>query len=331
MKYICKKILDEIGIEYDNDFNNSNDYIFNFDKSKNNNFNFYNSHKIDIESASFISEYTDFEYNNTIEKIFNIKDDTNKDEYKKIYNNIKNKDQYKLKSNYNIFNINKNMPIQTSKILTNIITQNPFLNKGEVKKKILSKILQYLRNLCDKIKQMQNNNKSKFNYFTGERVNDNPREIDDLNYKEINENKNIKLNKANVLKQLKEHQNELKTFSVLNKEKLLIKKEDNIQEEDIKTKIVSIINSYHDINIKKNWETMNKVWYQNNQRFNPIFKINNLTKTNNIINPNNNNSNNNNNNNNRDNNHRQQRHNNERGSTNNTNIFSHLQTLKTNQ
>ena len=298
MSYICKKMLEEIGIEYESNFCNIKDDIFNFDK--NNKFFLNNSQKVDIESALYISEFSDFEYNNTMRKIFDIKDDNNKDEYRQIYHNIKHKDQYKLNCDFNLKN--KNISLQKSKIFTNIITQNPYITDKELKKNIMVKIIEYLRILCDKIKEFQKNNKSKYNYFTGEKIipnanvnpnpnvnpsnnnNTNARQINDLNYKEIIENKNRKLNKNDVLRQLREHKNDIKTYSIkeMKKNKIIVKekdirekeKEKENKEEYIKNKILSIINTYSDHNIKNEWESMRKVWYQNNQRFNPIFKIN---------------------------------------------------------
>ena len=267
MNYICKKILEEIGIEYEYNFCNIKEDFFNFDKNNKSFLN--NSQKVDIESALYISEFTDFEYNNTMRKIFDIKDDNNKEEYNQIYHNIKHKDQYKLNCDFNLKNI------QSSQMLTNIITQNPYLTNNEIKKKIWTKLIVYLKALCEKIREFQKNNKSKFNYFTGEKIPDNKRQINDLNYKEINENKNKKLNKNDVLKQLKEHKNEVKTYSIKKMKQQLITKEVNKKEEDIKTKILSVLNKYSDYNIKNEWESMRNVWYQNNQRFNPIFKINN--------------------------------------------------------
>ena len=270
MKFICKKILEEVGIEYEANFCNIKDDMFYLDK--NNRYFLNNSQKVDIESALYISEYTDFVYNNTMRKIFDIKDENNKEEYSKIYKNIIHKDQYKLNCDFNLKN--KNISIQNSKNFTNIITQNPYLTDKDMKKEILTKLLNYLKNLCDKIKEFQKNNKSKYNYFTGQEVSDKTREINDLNYKEIIENKNRKLNKNDVLKQLREHKNEIKTYSIKRIKQQIIKKEKKNKEEDIKTKILSIINTYSDYNIKNEWESMRKVWYQNNQRFNPIFKIN---------------------------------------------------------
>ena len=306
MKYICTRILEEIGIEYEPNFYNMKEDIFNNDKS--NNFNLNNSQKVDIESACFISEYSDFEYNNTIKKIFEIKDEDNKDAYNQIYHNIKNKDQYKLKSNFNINN--KNMFIQNSNIFTKLITKNPYLNKSDIKKNIISKLITYLKDLCDKIKQFQTNNKSEFNYFTGEIVLNNTRQKNDLNYKEIIENKNKKLNKTDVLNLLKENKSRFGTYSIKKIKEKCLKKEEINKEEDIKTKMLSIINSYHEYNIKNNWESMTKVWYQNNQRFNPVLKKDFLIKTNNIDNI--------------------------KIDLNKTinktnNIFSHVQSLKTNQ
>ena len=105
-------------------------------------------------------------------------------------------------------------------------------------------------------------------------VPNNNRKINDLNYSEIIENKNRKLNKSDVLKQLKEHKNDIKTFSIKKTKSELIKKKPINREEDIKNKILNVLNSYSEQNIKNEWESMRKVWYQNNQRFNPIFKIN---------------------------------------------------------
>jgi hypothetical protein len=245
--------------------------MFNLDA--NNKFCLSNSQKVDIESSLFISEYSDFEYNNTIRKIYSIKDDNNKEEYAKIFHNIKNKDQYKLKCDFNIKN--KNMSIQFSKILTNIITKNPYITNTEAKKKFLSNLIKYLKDLCDTIKQFQQKNRSKYNYFTGKLDPNNTRPVNDLNYKEIIEEKNRKLVKNDVLKQLREHKNEFKTFSIKKGKKDLIKKEEiKSSEDDIKTKILRVLNPYSEYNIKYEWERMRKVWYQNNQRFNPIFKLN---------------------------------------------------------
>ena len=269
MNYITKKILEEVGIEYEYNFCNIKEDIFNF--NQNNKYFLNNSQRVDIESALYIAEYTDFEYNNTMRKIFNLKDD-NKDEYNQIYNNIKHKDQYKLNCDFNLNN--KNMSIQRSNLFINIITQNPYLTNREMKKNMLSELISYLKRLCEKTKEFQKNNKSKFNYFTGEEMSNNTRQINDLNYKEIIENKNKTLNKNDVLKQLRDHKNEFKTYSIKEMKQKLIKKEINNKEEDVKTKILSVINTYSEYNIKNEWESMRKVWYQNNQRFNPIFKFN---------------------------------------------------------
>ena len=270
MNYITKKILEEVGIEYEYNFCNIKEDIFNF--NQNNKYFLNNSQRVDIESALYIAEYTDFEYNNTMRKIFNLKDDNNKDEYNQIYNNIKHKDQYKLNCDFNLNN--KNMSIQRSNLFINIITQNPYLTNREMKKNMLSELISYLKRLCEKTKEFQKNNKSKFNYFTGEEMSNNTRQINDLNYKEIIENKNKTLNKNDVLKQLRDHKNEFKTYSIKEMKQKLIKKEINNKEEDVKTKILSVINTYSEYNIKNEWESMRKVWYQNNQRFNPIFKFN---------------------------------------------------------
>jgi hypothetical protein len=50
--------------------------------------------------------------------------------------------------------------------------------------------------------------------------------------------------------------------------------DDNNRDTSVKNKIINVINLYNPNNIKNEWEKNRKQWYQNNQRFNPIFKIN---------------------------------------------------------
>ena len=71
MNYICKKILDEVGIEFESNFCNVKEDIFNYDM--NHKFYLNNSQKVDIESALYISEYTDFEYNVSFMLIIQLK------------------------------------------------------------------------------------------------------------------------------------------------------------------------------------------------------------------------------------------------------------------
>ena len=71
MNYICKKILDEVGIEFESNFYKVKEDIFNYDM--NNKFYSNNSQKVDIESALYISEYTDFEYNVSFMLIIQLK------------------------------------------------------------------------------------------------------------------------------------------------------------------------------------------------------------------------------------------------------------------
>ena len=213
------------------------------------------------------------------------------------------------------------MSIQFSKILTNIITKNPYITNNEAKKKFLANLIKYLKDLCDTIKQFQLSNKSKYNYFTGQLDPNNSRPVNDLNYKEIIEEKNRKLDKNDVLKQLREHKNEFKTFSIKKGKKDLIEKEEiKSNEDDIKTKILRVINPYSENNIKYEWERMRKVWYQNNQRFNPIFKLkenNNIIRRNGLLTGSNN-----------DNNKNAPGSNNKEASSN---LFTNVQGIKTNQ
>ena len=275
MNYICNKICEEVGIEYEQNFTNiKDDEIFNF--NKNEKFFLNNSQKLDIESSLFMTEFHDFKYNDTIREIYKIKEDKKGEEYAKIFHEIKNKDQFKLNSEFNIKN--KNISLQKSINLIKILTNNSYIKNSEIKKKFLNEILLYLKSFCKKIKQFQDNNKSKYNYFTGEKFLENKRKINDMNYPEIIQNKKKKLDKNTVLNMLKENKNKIKynckSYSIKEIKKEIITKEENNEEISVKYRILNVINSYTQDNIKKEWEKNRKEWYQNNQRFNPIYKVN---------------------------------------------------------
>ena len=278
MNFICSKITEEIGIEFEYNFNNmKDDEIFNI--NKNDKFYLNNSQKIDIESSLFMTEFNDFKYNDTIREIYKIKEDKKGEEFAKIFNGIKNKDQYKL--NYEFDIKNKNISLQKSINLIKIITKNPYIKNSEIKKNYLNEILQYLKSLCKTIRNFQEKNKSNYNYFTGEKLSEftgNKRRINDMNYPEIIINKKKKLDKDKVLNILRENKTNIrykcKSYSIKEIKKEIIKKEENVDDIPVKNKILNVINLYNQNNIKNEWEKNRKEWYQNNQRFNPIFKIN---------------------------------------------------------
>ena len=99
-----------------------------------------------------------------------------------------------------------------------------------------------------------------------------------MDYPEIIQNKKKKLDKNIVINMLKENKNKIKykckSYSIKEIKKEIIRKEENSDEISVKNRILNVINSYTQDNIKKEWEKNRKEWYQNNQRFNPIYKIN---------------------------------------------------------
>jgi hypothetical protein len=185
----------------------------------------------------------------------------------------------KLKNKkFNIYN--KKISIQSSIFLMDIIMHNPYIVNERIKKILLKKIINYLKELCEVIKDIKNNNKSKFNYFTGKTVEICYKQINDINYKEINDNKNKQLNKNNILKSLREHKNEFKTYSI-KKYKEEINKKNNIEinmddklGKNIGINILDKFIRYSKYNINKEWKSMKNVWNQNNNRLNPLFKVN---------------------------------------------------------
>ena len=85
--------------------------------------------------------------------------------------------------------------------------------------------------------------------------------------------KKKKLDKNSVLENLREYKGKIK-FNIKEMKKDIIKNEENNFDDSVKNKILNVINLYNANNIKNEWERNRKEWYQNNQRFNPIFKIN---------------------------------------------------------
>lgn len=157
---------------------------------------------------------------------------------------------------------------------------NPYILNKQIKKIFLKSVINYLIQLCKTIKDIKedNINKSKFNYFTGIIIKNNQKKVNDINYKEIKENKKKQLNKNNILKALRDNKNEFKTYSIKKyKEKL---KTNNIKinynvENNSKIKILEIVNKYSDYNFKNEWKSMKNFWYQNNNKLNPFFKFRN--------------------------------------------------------
>ena len=277
---ITKNILNEIGIKYETNYVNIKNGIFNFNP-KNNHY-LGSSHIIELEPFCHIynNNKFKFKYNDIIEKIINLKK-LNVNQNNEYYKNFKNhRKKIGFFSKNNKFNIkNKNVSIQKSIFLINMIRYNPFIIDIRLKKNFLKHLLQYLKELCILIKEIKNNNKSIYNYFTGNVIKDNQRQINDIKYKEIKKNKNKHLqNKNNVLKALKQHKKEFKTYSIKKYMEEINKKNNNnikikFNDDHKKINITDRVNKYSEYNINKAWIKMKDNWNKDNYRLNPIFKF----------------------------------------------------------
>jgi hypothetical protein len=221
------------------------------------------------------------------EKIKNLENDYNilkksNGEKDSLNENIEEKDNEIKKLNENNQKIKSELRLEKEKNKK----QELKLEDKENKIQKLSKKNETLKTQNDesskKIKQFQENNISKYNYFTGETLLGNKRKINDMNYPEIIENKKKKLDKDSVLIMLLENKNSIKykckSYSIKEIKKEIIKKDENNEDTiSVRNKILNVINLYNQNNIKNEWEKNRKEWYQNNQRFNPIFKINEKT------------------------------------------------------
>ena len=285
MNFITEKILKEIGIKYNSNYTNIKSDIFNIDKD--NQFYFGSSQFVEIEPVFYQYECSEFEFYNTIKKLSYINDkDNNIEEYYKIYLKNKKNDEYNSKFDIN----NKNVSVQKHILLSNVLTNNPYIENKQIKKNFFKNYINYLKELCKTINKIKKENKSKYNYFTGEVDENNQRQKNDINYEEIKINKNKKLNKVDVLNQIRNNKNKFKTYSI-RKYKEGMSKKINInninantstntnlnKKENLNENIDSILNKFSEYNIKNNWDNMKDEWYQNNMKLNYIFKLNNIS------------------------------------------------------
>ena len=294
MNFITEKILEEIGINYESNYTNIKSDIFN--KDKNNRFYLGSSQLVEIEPVFYQYECSEFEFYNTIQKLSNINDkdnDKNIEEYYKIY--LKNSKNDEYNSKFDI--INKNISVQKHILLSNILTNNPYVENNQIKKFFFKNYINYLKELCKTINKIKNENKSKFNYFTGEVDENNQRQKNDINYEEIKINKSKKLNKNDVLNQIRNNKNKFKTYSI-RKYKEGIAKKINInnieanastntnlnKKENLNENIDNILNKFSEYNIKNNWDNMKDEWYQNNRKLNYIFKLKGISNNENDMN-----------------------------------------------
>jgi len=294
MNFITEKILDEIGINYESNYTNIKSDIFN--KDKNNRFYLGSSQLVEIEPVFYQYECSEFEFYNTIQKLSNINgkdNDKNIEEYYKIY--LKNRKNDEYNSKFDI--INKNISVQKHILLSNVLTNNPYVENNQIKKFFFKNYINYLKELCKTINKIKNENKSKFNYFTGEVDENNQRQKNDINYEEIKINKSKKLNKNDVLNQIRNNKNKFKTYSI-RKYKEGIAKKINInnieanastntnlnKKENLNENIDNILNKFSEYNIKNNWDNMKDEWYQNNRKLNYIFKLKGISNNENDMN-----------------------------------------------
>ena len=294
MNFITEKILEEIGINYESNYTNIKSDIFN--KDKNNRFYLGSSQLVEIEPVFYQYDCSEFEFYNTIQKLSNINDkdnDKNIEEYYKIY--LKNSKNDEYNSKFDI--INKNISVQKHILLSNVLTNNPYVENNQIKKYFFKNYINYLKELCKTINKIKNENKSKFNYFTGEVDENNQRQKNDINYEEIKINKSKKLNKNDVLNQIRNNKNKFKTYSI-RKYKEGIAKKINInnieanastntnlnKKENLNENIDNILNKFSEYNIKNNWDNMKDEWYQNNRKLNYIFKLKGISNNENDMN-----------------------------------------------
>ena len=294
MNFITEKILDEIGINYESNYTNIKSDIFN--KDKNNRFYLGSSQLVEIEPVFYQYECSEFEFYNTIQKLSNINgkdNDKNIEEYYKIY--LKNRKNDEYNSKFDI--IIKNISVQKHILLSNVLTNNPYVENNQIKKYFFKNYINYLKELCKTINKIKNENKSKFNYFTGEVDENNQRQKNDINYEEIKINKSKKLNKNDVLNQIRNNKNKFKTYSI-RKYKEGIAKKINInnieanastntnlnKKENLNENIDNILNKFSEYNIKNNWDNMKDEWYQNNRKLNYIFKLKGISNNENDMN-----------------------------------------------
>lgn len=282
MNFITEKILDEININFNLNYANIKSDIFH--KDKNNRFYLESSQFVEIEPVFYQYECSEFEFYKTI-KIMS--ETNNKEEFYQIL--LKNKKNEEYVSKFDIKN--KNISIQKHILLSNFIINNPYVENNQIKKYFFINYINYLKELCKTINKIKNENKSKYNYFTGEIDENNQRQKNDIKYEEIKINKRKKLNKDDVLNQIRNNKNNFKTYSIKKYKEGIIKKNNlskintNLnKKENLNENIDNILNNFSEYNIKNNWDNMKDEWYQNNRKLNYIFKLNGISNSENSMN-----------------------------------------------
>ena len=142
MNFITEKILDEIGINYNSNYSNIKNDIFN--KDKDNRFYLGSSQFVEIELVLYQYECSEFEFYKTIKNLSNNNDI---EKYYKIVLKNKKKDEYNLKFDIN----NKNVSIQKNILLSNVLTNNPYIQNNQIKKYFFKNYINYLKELSKTI------------------------------------------------------------------------------------------------------------------------------------------------------------------------------------
>ena len=142
MNFITEKILDEIGINYNSNYSNIKNDIFN--KDKDNRFYLGSSQFVEIELVLYQYECSEFEFYKTIKNLSNNNDI---EKYYKIVLNNKKNDEYNLKFDIN----NKNVSIQKNILLSNVLTNNPYIQNNQIKKYFFKNYINYLKELSKTI------------------------------------------------------------------------------------------------------------------------------------------------------------------------------------
>ena len=252
IEFIIDKILDEINVDM---------LASNFNALT---VNTFNNVPNNIESPIHITTTSRFNYNNQLKDFFsgNIKTLTNAKEIEEKYKLPKYSFGTIEKKNINYNNIN-------------FINKNPLFENIQIKQKYNKEVINQIIKYCDEVKEISERNISQYDYYGMKEImkshNSRENKVNDIKcYDKIKIAKNTKLNRTNVLNDLKSNIEpinvKMTTEKVLTNQSLI----DNRNNE--RPRIMEVLSFFCNETIDKEWKQLRTTWYQNNSKFNTKYR-----------------------------------------------------------
>ena len=253
IEFIIDKILDEINVDM---------LASNFNALT---INTFNNVPNNIESPIHITTTSRFNYNNQLKDFFsgNIKTLTDAKEIEQ---------KYKLPK-YSFGSIEKKK-INNHNNIT-FIKKNPLFENIQIKQKINKEVINQIIKFCDEVKEISERNISQYDYYEMKEImkyhGSIENKVNDIKcYDKIKKAKNTKLNRENILNDLKSN---LEPINVkMTTEKVLTNQPLSDNKNNERPRIMEVLSFFCNETIDKEWKQLRTTWYQNNSKFNTKYR-----------------------------------------------------------